>query len=69
MWLSGADEGGHMATPNFPSPLPEMRDAALKMLPPPKKKMLPLLSWSCPSLGTANSCCCSDGTLPHSCLC
>lgn len=27
-----------MATPNFSSPLPEMRDATLKMLPPPQKK-------------------------------
>ena len=30
-WLLGADEGGHMATPNFSSPLPEMRDTALRM--------------------------------------
>lgn len=35
-----------MATPNFSSPLPEMRDAALKMLPPPKKKCCPY----CPGL-------------------
>lgn len=39
--------------PGFPSPLPEMRDSAIRML--------PLLSRSCPPYETGNSCCPQTG--------
>ena len=68
MWLSGADEGGHMATPNFSSPLPEMRDAALKMLPPQKKNAAPTVL-VLPFPGDREQLLPLDRTLPHSCLC